>query len=304
MSGKEIFFKDLDANTLDALKRYEQQFVYDEDLYVVRRYSYKEHVNSMSPKFDLDYVMANDPNKQKIAEYGNDTTFTDYYDIYYTNGSVNRIPYNSIIDTICMKDILDILPLADYRKDEKIYKELKKPLLKYLVSGQKFSLKDEVKRIIDFLIDEDIIMLKEFTDDLYASVRNRFVNLIIANNVSSKYYNIVFTGSGWSSNFIIGDIATIPSNKKYLVRLSNTYFSNWQDPRVYYEIHTFTEDIIYNTGLPGDDVFVCVGQQPFGFYTMIYGKKVFIMKNIDHYDTGDSDTSLTMMYKLEVKQYT
>ena len=31
MSGKEIFFKDLDANTLDALKRYEQQFVYDED---------------------------------------------------------------------------------------------------------------------------------------------------------------------------------------------------------------------------------------------------------------------------------
>ena len=291
-------YKNLDANTLDALSRYEQKFIYDDDRYTTRLYSYKEHINSMTPKFDVDYMMANDPNKQNTNTYGNDTTFTEYYNLYFDQGTLNRIPYNTKLDTMCFRDILDIIPLSDYKKNDRIFKILNKPILKYLIQGQVFSLKTEVKKMIDFLIDEEIIVVKDFTNDMYASVRNRFVNLLLENNVLSKYY------SGWSTTFIPGNINTISGNKKYFVRLLNTSFTDWQNPRVYYEICTMTEDVIYNTFLPGDDVIIVLGKEPIPFYTMIYGKKLMIMKASQHNDTGQTDTTAYMMFKVEVKQYT
>ena len=298
MAVKEILYKDLDANTLDALKRYEQKFIYDDDMYTTRLYSYKDHTNLMTPKFDMDYVMANDANKQNTNTYGDDVSFTEYYNLHFDQGNLNRIPYNIKLDTMCFRDILDIIPLADYRKNDRIFKILNKPILKYLTPGQVWSLKSEIKKIIDFLIDEEIIVVKEFTNDMYASVRNRFVSILLENNVSSKYY------SGWSTFFIPGNMDTIASNKKYLVKFLNTSFVNWQDPRVYYEIFTVTEDAIYNTSLPGDDVILSMGNEPIPFYTMIYGKKLMLMKSVPHSDTGQSDTTPYLLFKIEVKQYT
>ena len=298
MSGKEIMYNDLDAKSLDALKRYEQKFIYDEDRYTTRLFSYKDHVNSMTPKFDMDYVMTNDANKQNTNTYGDDVSFTEYYDLYFDQCNYNRIPYNPKIDTMCFRDILDIIPLSDYRKNDRIFKILNKPILKYITPGQVWSLKSEVKKIIDFLIIEEIIVVKDFTNDMYASVRNRFVNILLENNVASKYY------SGWSTFFIPGDIDTIASNKKYYVRFLNTSFLSLQDPRVYYEIFTVTEDVIYNTALPGDDVIISIGSEPRPFYVMTYGKKISLMKTIPHDETNQSDTSPYLMFKIEVKQYT
>lgn len=296
---KEIYYKNLDANPVDALKRYEQQFVYDEELYTTRMYSYYDHVNSMAPKFDTDYVMTNDPNKQIVAEYGNDTTFTEYYGYYFEQATLNRVPYNTILDTISFKDILDIIPLSNYRKNDRIYKVLNKPILKYLIPGQKLSFKDELRKVIDFLIEEEIIVVKDFTEDFYASVRNRFVSLLQENNIISKYY------LGWSSFFVIGPIGSIPSNKKYQLKMSNASFlPTWQSPIVYYEMFTVTEDVIYNTGLPGNDVLITTSQNLEGFYTMVYGKQMLMMKNMDHIDTGNQDSSPFVIFKMELKQYT
>lgn len=292
---KEYEYIDLDAKTIDALEMYELKFVYDKDIYLTPTVNHQTQINSMEPLKDQAYFMAHASIKQSTETFGDDVNWTQYWNAYYNNLTENRINKNTKLKSLRYVDIFDVVPLANYKKNDRIVKLLYSSIVNSVLPGEAFSFKKNIKRIVDILIEEEILLIKDFNENYYSTVRNRFLSLMVTGAIPYR------TDQSSYSVSAVSPFAYIRGNLNYSVNFRLSVRESWQTPETIYSIVIVDELPLYNCKFPDDnDILIMTLLEPIELFFVAADNSTYIYKTKDHI-SQPVNTDNTPIY--QINQY-